>query len=167
MNTADRSIALVDAALRRRFYFVEFTPTEDPVRSVLSKWLMRNQHRRRAGRRLLALLNEEIANDEVAIGPSYFMTDAETGPDLERIWQRAIMPLLDEYFYGTKWDPDRFSLAKLRARLSAQTGTEAIGQSARDGERSMRRDHARDVRLVALQWLQLSHEQASATRSAS
>ncbi len=36
------------------------------------------------------------------------MTDPENGPDLERIWQRAIMPLLEEYYYGTTWDPSRF-----------------------------------------------------------
>ena len=91
MNTADRSIALVDAALRRRSYFVEFTPAEEPVRSVLAKWLERNHHGDESAR-LLALLNEEIANDEVAIGPSYFMTDATAGPDLERIWQHPGEP---------------------------------------------------------------------------
>lgn len=126
MNTADRSIALVDAALRRRFYFVEFTPVEEPVRSVLAKWLERNHHDDEPAR-LLALLNEEIADDEVAIGPSYFMTDATAGPDLERIWQRAIMPLLGEYYYGTRWDPSRFSLAKLRARLSGQAAAPSEG----------------------------------------
>lgn len=48
------------------------------------------------------------------------MTDPENGPDLERIWKRAIMPLLDEYYYGTKWDRSRFGLTQLRARVNGE-----------------------------------------------
>jgi MoxR-like ATPase len=133
MNTADRSIALVDAALRRRFYFVEFAPTEEPVKWVLSKWLSAHQLGDDPAR-LLSLLNDEIADNDVAIGPAYFMTDAEAGPDLDRIWQRAIMPLLEEYFYGTKWDRERFSLKRLLARLTGTPETEMPTDDAEASE---------------------------------
>ena len=43
MNTADRSIALVDAALRRRFHFVPFFPDRDPIAGLLGRWLAKEE----------------------------------------------------------------------------------------------------------------------------
>lgn len=117
MNTADRSIALVDAALRRRFYFVEFSPTAPPVKGVLAGWL-REHGLDSEPARLLERLNAAIGMEDFAIGPSYFITRDGTAPDLERIWQREIMPLLREHHYGTSWDEGRFSLSTLRQELA-------------------------------------------------
>jgi hypothetical protein len=123
MNTADRSIALVDAALRRRFYFVEFSPTEPPVKDVLARWLEEHDLDREPAL-LLDRLNEQIGADDFAIGPSYFMNREGEAPDLERIWERAIMPLLHEHHYGMSWDRSSYELAALR-RLTGDREPEA------------------------------------------
>lgn len=120
MNTADRSIALVDAAMRRRFYFVDMFPARWPVDGVLPLWLEEYGLPEEPGH-LLAILNERLDNEDFAIGPSYVMTPQVGRPGgLERIWKRAILPLLEEHFYGTQRDvADEFGLASLRADLRA------------------------------------------------
>ena len=76
MNTADRSIALVDLALRRRFYFVEFHPDEDPVKSVLRRWLLDKSPGMEWVADLVEKANVHLREDRhAAIGPSYFMKD--------------------------------------------------------------------------------------------
>ena len=118
MNTADRSIALVDSALRRRFLFLEMSPTKAPVENVLEQWLSAHDHDPDAAM-LLRALNTAIDDDDFSIGPSYFITRDGSLPDLERIWANAIMPLLHDRYYGTAEDVGRFELAALRRRLDA------------------------------------------------
>jgi 5-methylcytosine-specific restriction enzyme B len=131
MNTADRSIALVDAALRRRFYFIEFAPTEEPVRSVLRKWLEKHELGPEPAQ-LLDALNEKIARDEIAIGPSYLMTSDGRPPRLERVWKHAILPVLEEHLYGTDRDvATEFGLDALRAALA---GSAAVSVNGADGD---------------------------------
>lgn len=123
MNTADRSIALVDAAIRRRFAFVELHPDTDPVKGVLKSFLTVNGH---DGERadLLAALNAAIEDHDrdLKIGPSYLMkADASTPGGLERIWKYEILPLLEEHYYGRLTRDEvhgRFGLQALRASLT-------------------------------------------------
>lgn len=119
MNTADRSIALVDAAMRRRFYFQGLFPTAAPVQGLLRRWLKRQGLPVEAAD-LLAHLNATIGDPDFAIGPSYLMTKRVADPGgLERIWRTAILPLLAEHYFGEGRDIDaEFGLAGLRNRLS-------------------------------------------------
>src|SRR5690606_36302005 len=127
MNTADRSIAMVDAAIRRRFAFLEMHPAEEPVRSVLTAYLTaRNLSTDRA--ELLDALNSEIGEDErdLQIGPSYLMRSAAaTEEGLRRIWRFDILPLLEEHYYG------RLNRAAVHARF----GLDALRASPAEGEK--------------------------------
>ena len=113
MNTADRSISLVDAAIRRRFSFVELHPAEEPVRGLLDRWSSAQSHTVNRGG-LLRNLNDKIGEDDrdFQIGPSYLMgASARTEPGLARIWEHDILPLLDEHYYG------RYTRTEIRAKF--------------------------------------------------
>ena len=95
MNTADRSIALVDLALRRRFYFVEFHPDDEPVKGVLRRWLAENASE---DMEWLADIVERVnellqADRHAAIGPSYFMKPGLNEAAVERIWTYSVLPV--------------------------------------------------------------------------
>ncbi|MFV2019353.1 AAA family ATPase [Micromonospora sp. LOL_023] len=129
MNTADRSIALVDAAMRRRFAFVELHPDEEPVRSVLDEWLRRQGRPDDQRPRLLRALNEAIgeADHDFKIGPSYFMRpSADHDGGLKRVWDHDLLPLLEEHYAGRLTRAavrSRFGLSVIRQRAEADTPT--------------------------------------------
>ncbi|MEU8050948.1 AAA family ATPase [Micromonospora haikouensis] len=119
MNTADRSIALVDAAMRRRFAFVELHPTKPPVAGLLRRWLDRHELTSDAPD-LLDALNGRLDDADYAIGPSHFMrASVHTRPDgLERVWRHDILPLLVEHHYADDIDVEqRYGLDVLRESL--------------------------------------------------
>jgi 5-methylcytosine-specific restriction protein B len=124
MNTADRTIALVDTAIRRRFAFVELHPDEEPVRDLLARWLAaRGESPERA--ELLRALNEAIGPEDrdFKIGPSYLMRpDLDKPGRLERVWRHDILPTLEEHYFGRysrEQVHERFGLAAIRRRLRA------------------------------------------------
>lgn len=125
MNTADRSIAMLDAAMRRRFAFVELHPERAPVQDVLSRWVMTNGLQDdRAD--LLTRLNAQIQDHDAKVGPSFLMRDL-TGTGLQDVWRYEILPLLAEHHYGEGIDLEaRYGLATLRRQgpSSPADGTE-------------------------------------------
>lgn len=122
MNTADRSIALVDAAMRRRFAFVELSPRTEPTRGLLRRWLAREE-REAEPADLLDALNARITDPDFHIGPSYLMKKGvyrEGG--LERTWRTKILPLLEEHHYGEGVNVEqRYSLHALRQAITPGT----------------------------------------------
>lgn len=104
MNTADRSIALVDTAMRRRFAFVELSPRTEPTAGMLGRWLTREGESQESAR-LLDALNARIDDADFAIGPSYLMKPGVyRDGGLERTWRTKILPLLEEHHYGEGLD---------------------------------------------------------------
>ncbi|ALO96782.1 Putative restriction enzyme [Streptomyces hygroscopicus subsp. limoneus] len=118
MNTADRSIALVDAAMRRRFAFVELSPRTEPTSGLLRRWLTR-EGRDSEPADLLDALNSRIDDTDFRIGPSYLMkTGVYREGGLERTWRTKILPLLEEHHYGEGVDIEkRYGLAALQESL--------------------------------------------------
>ncbi len=134
MNTADRSIALLDAAMRRRFTFLELHPATDPTKSMLPEWL-RQRELPSAAADLLARVNELIDDHDAHIGPSYFMNDDQSPERLRRVFRTQIEPLLRETFYD-RWSTlgSRFDFDRLWATVATSAFAEEDEESLESGD---------------------------------
>lgn len=107
MNTADRSIALVDHALRRRFSFFHLAPDYDVLRSQLEKYDLPAAGLIDA----LQVVNAAIDDRNYEVGISFFLKDgAALATTLQDVWEGEIEPYLEEYFYDqpSKLEPLRW-----------------------------------------------------------
>ncbi|MDB9314172.1 hypothetical protein PN462_13755 [Spirulina sp. CS-785/01] len=112
MNTADRSIALVDHALRRRFAFITLSPnykilqnyhqnTPFPIESLIT---------------ILTQLNQTINDPHYEIGISFFLQDNLT-ETIADIWQMEIEPYLEEYFFDNLMQVEDFRWNSIQNQL--------------------------------------------------
>ncbi len=122
MNSADKSISLIDTALRRRFNFVEMPPVEDYVEDTVLRHVMT---------KLNAYLKNELRSTDLLIGHAYFI--GKSADDLKTIMNNSIIPLLYEYFYddenkvekalecldGTDFEVDPEALGRVLIRKKA------------------------------------------------
>ena len=103
MNTADRSIALMDTALRRRFEFVEMMPEYDNLNKINIEGINIGE--------MLKTINERIEylyDRDHTIGHAYFI-DVSDLKTLANVFKNKILPLLQEYFYDD-WEKIRLVL---------------------------------------------------------
>ena len=128
MNTADRSIALVDSALRRRFHFVEFHPDESPIKDLLRSWLTKNASPEMTWvADVVDRANEQLRADRhAAIGPSHFLKDNLSEADVKRIWKHSVRPYIEERLIGS---PDRMSAFELNTLRAQATPAPTIESS--------------------------------------
>ena len=101
MNTADKSLAQLDLALRRRFDFIELLPKPELLDGITVYGIAVSE--------ILTVMNQRIEvllDREHTIGHSYFWSlkdldsDAEKEIELGNIFKRRIIPLLQEYFFS-------------------------------------------------------------------
>ncbi len=122
MNTADRSIALVDLALMRRFNFEEFHPDMPPVRGTLRRWLDAKAPHMTWVADVVDRANELLGREnDAAIGHSHFMGKEDLNEDtLDEIWSHSVLPYIQERLYGADDELLRqFQLGRLRRSSSA------------------------------------------------
>ena len=131
MNTADRSLALVDTALRRRFEFIESMPNPSTLEGVVVS---------KGGKdidikKLLTTINKRIEalyNRDHTIGHAYFthlkkLNEEERFSELKKIFQYKIIPLLEEYFFED-WQKIRLVLGDNQKRNKDQQFVQEIGR---------------------------------------
>ncbi len=118
MNTADRSIALIDAAMRRRFHFFPFFPGRGPTENLLRRWTNKHAPGQAWVVDLVSAVNteleKELGGDHLQLGPSHFMKTDLDERGFKRVWKYNIEPFIEDQLFGK---PDKIKQFRLDAVL--------------------------------------------------
>ena len=117
MNTADRSIALVDHALRRRFAFLPLYPDYQMLADYHAKYGSGYNPAKLI--ELLKDLNRKIGDHHYEVGTSFFMRP-DIADQLPDVWSMEIEPYLEEYFFDQRATVDSFRWDEVKKKLGAE-----------------------------------------------
>ncbi len=137
MNTADRSIALIDAALRRRFHFIPFFPDRPPMAGLLARWLERQGEPTEVAE-LVEMVNADLSRDlggpHLQLGPSHFMKKGLDDAALRRIWDYNVVPFIEDQFYGEPARIHEYEFDQVMAKFRQSSGLDkVVGDTGDDG----------------------------------
>lgn len=114
MNTADRSIANLDTAIRRRFAFVDLVPDKEPIAGLL-RWFLWAHDLPSEIADYLELVNMEIHDSRFKLGPSYFMS-LDIDKEIENVWNYQIIPQLEEIHFGDAGILERYNFERVKSQ---------------------------------------------------
>lgn len=120
MNTADRSVAVLDQALRRRFHFVGLFPGESPVDGMLRAFLQKHRPELVWLADLLDRANAQLER-HVRIGPSHLMRRGIDEPTARRVWKYAVLPSIAEQYFGREDELASLDFDVLKAQVTTST----------------------------------------------
>ena len=112
MNTADRSIALVDHALRRRFAFIALYPNYE----ILRRYHQETGFSVEPLIKVLTHLNNRIDDRHYAVGVTFFLHQ-DLAERISDIWQMEIEPYLEEYFFDQAERVEEFRWEQVRGQI--------------------------------------------------
>lgn len=115
MNTADRSIAMIDSALRRRFHFHGFFPDRDPIEGMLHRFLAANHPDLAWVADVVDAANQKLNDRHLAIGPSHFMRKKLTSKLVDQIWRYTVLPYIEDYFFDSPDEVENFTIEALQS----------------------------------------------------
>ncbi|MCZ7528904.1 MAG: hypothetical protein M5U31_00300 [Acidimicrobiia bacterium] len=127
----DRSVALVDAAMRRRFHFVPFYPDREPISEVLASVCADDEQWIAA---LVSAVNVELREDlgsrDHQLGASHFIQTLRTEEGFQQVWEHTIEPLIEDQMFGHEEGLEKYRWESVRHRhasIVGQTEPDALG----------------------------------------
>ena len=137
MNTADRSIALLDMALRRRFRFIDFFPEQPPFKGLLRRFLDKKAPDMSFLADMLDDVNERLSDPHASVGPSHFLlkdTRVLSEQKAQAIWRHSILPAISDRFFDDPSQLKQFSYAEVRKRAADDAAKKPLALDEEDDD---------------------------------